>query len=362
MHNTRCAILNAVILLVIVMLSAGNHADAQRDSTALTVTYVAGDSSANSYLQLGNHLQLKGLIQGGYSWNDTAVIPSAFYLRRLRLDFTGNIFDGFSYRLQMDLINAMRILNAEVTYAVAPLLSLHFGMSKVPYCYDNFYNPYTLPTISRAYLDEHLATRASDMYGNQYGRDLGLWVTGTYHLPGNRPLLEYIAGIYNGAGLAVSDNNKQKDVALTLRVSPVKNVWMSGRYFSGTGEVKAFPGLPVERKRYGGDISFENERYLLEAEFLYGLDTGDSIGRSERAGWYITCGYMLISDRLQVVARLDNFDEDYPKDGSGIRSYILAGSWYITKSTRMQLEYNFASGVKNTGHANSLNMQLLVGF
>lgn len=351
--------ITAIVFLITCFITRSN---AQSDTALLNVKYVSGETPQDNHLQVGKYMQFKGLIQGGFLWSDAETIPYAFYLRRIRLDLTGEIFNNFSYRLQMDLVNTFRILNAEVEYKIDPLLSLHFGASKIPYCYDNFYSPYTLPTISRTLLDENLAARSSDFYGNQYGRDLGFWITGNYNHNNNRPLMEYTLGIYNGAGLAVTDNNTEKDIAATLRISPVKNLWMSGRYYTGTGETIAYPNVATKRKRYGGDVSFKHKKYLLEAEYLYGEDSNDSLGLKNRSGWYVTAGYMLIENKLQAVVRLDTFNDDINLDMDGVKRYVIAGSWFFTKNTRIQLEYDYTHNMEIHQKFNSINIQLLAGF
>ncbi|HET8964266.1 MAG TPA: porin [Chitinophagales bacterium] len=349
----------AILFLITCFISRSN---AQSDTALLNVNYVFGETPQDNYLQVGHYMQLKGLIQGGFLWSDAEIIPDAFYLRRIRLDITGEIFNNFSYRLQLDLINAFHILNAEVEYKIDPLLSLHFGASKIPYCYDNFYSPYTLLTISRALLDENLAARSSDFYGNQFGRDLGFWITGKYNHNSNRPLMEYTLGIYNGAGLAVTDNNSEKDIAATLRISPVKNVWLSGRFYSGTGETIAYPNVATKRNRYGADVSYKHNKYLLEAEYLYGMDSNDSMSRIDRNGWYITAGYMLIENKLQTVVRLDTFNDNINLDMDGVNRYVIAGSWFFTKNSRIQFEYDLTHNQTVPTKTHSINIQLLAGF
>lgn len=57
---------------------------------------------------------------------------------------------------------------------------MNVGQSKTPYCYDNLYSPWNLLTISRTQIDNALSGREADLYGNQNGRDIGLWLTGKF--------------------------------------------------------------------------------------------------------------------------------------------------------------------------------------
>jgi hypothetical protein len=182
-------------------------------------------------------------------FDDTTRID-AFDLRRARLDFRGDIAPKVGYRLHVELANGPKILDATFIYKPFDYLNVNVGQSKTPYCYDNLYSPWTLLTISRTQVDNYLSNRENDLYGNQNGRDIGLWLSGKISTEDKRSFLEYTLGVYNGSGINIADNNQDKDLGAAVRISPVKDLWLSGRYYTGMGETTA-EGIDTERDRIG---------------------------------------------------------------------------------------------------------------
>lgn len=136
-----------------------------------------------------------------------------FDLRRARLDLRGDVAPKIGFRLHIEFANSVKILDAVFSYKPYEYLNINIGQSKPTFCYDNLYSPWNLPTVNRTQIDNALAFRENDLYGNQNGRDLGLWVSGKINHGQDetkRVILDYTLGLYNGAGINVTDNNKQK--------------------------------------------------------------------------------------------------------------------------------------------------------
>ncbi len=296
----------------------------------------------NYSLKLSSKLELRGLIHARYQMFDDTSKIDGFDIRRARLDFRGDVAPKVGYRLQLEFAGTPKILDATFVYKPFDYLNVYVGQSKTPYCYDNFYSPWNLLTISRTQIDNALSGREADLYGNQNGRDIGLWLTGKISAGKEikRPILEYHVGIYNGAGINITDDNQEKDFGASLRVSPIKDLWLSGRFYSGSGQTTAHPNVNTDRSRYGGDITYKYKNFLIEGEFLTGSDESDSLTMLERNGYYVTLGYTPIKDKLQVIARIDNYDPNTDSNDNITDKYILAASWFFNKNTRIQVEYN----------------------
>lgn len=298
-----------------------------------------------TYLKLSQKLELRGLTHVRYQLFQEEARSDAFDLRRARLDLRGDVASKIGYRLHVELAGGPRILDATFVYRPYDFLNINLGQSKHPFCYDNLYSPWNLPTISRTQIDNALAFRESDLYGNQNGRDIGLWVSGKINTgqdEAERPLLDYTLGVYNGAGINVSDNNKEKDFGGAMGISPVKDLWVHGRFYTGHGRTTSDPLVITDRTRFGGSATYKYKSWLFEAEYLQATDESDSLGQLERNGYYVTLGYTPIKDKLQLILRLDNYDPNSApeNDENAINKFILGANWYFTKVTRIQLEYN----------------------
>lgn len=332
----------------------------------LTVPVFSQTETAENYsLKLSSKLELRGLIHARYQMFDDTSKIDGFDIRRARLDFRGDVAPKVGYRLHLEFAGTPKILDATFVYKPFEYLNVNVGQSKTPYCYDNFYSPWNLLTISRTQIDNALVARESDLYGNQNGRDIGFWLTGKFSIGEEikRPILEYHLGVYNGSGINITDNNKDKDIGGSLRVSPIKDLWLSGRFYSGHGQTIAHLGVTTNRMRYGGDFTYKYKNFLIESEFLAGSDESDSLSLLERNGYYVTLGYTPIKDKLQVVVRLDNYDPNTETKDNITDKYILAASWFFNKNTRIQLEYNIVREEATEQKQNNLfAIQFQAGF
>ncbi|MBC8047520.1 MAG: hypothetical protein H7Y00_12045, partial [Fimbriimonadaceae bacterium] len=230
--------------------------------TVGTIATVPSSTPAETYnLKIAQKIDFSALVQTRYQLFQDSTRVDAFDLRRARLIFRGDVAPKFGYRLQVELANGPKILDAVFTYKPIEYFNVNIGQSKTPYSYDNYYSPFTLMAISRTQIDNSLSNRESDLYGNNQGRDIGAWITGKYSVGeegAKRPIVEYLVGVYNGSGINIADNNNEKDFGGFLRVSPIKDLWLSGRFYSGTGaKLLANPDSTADRTRAGFDLTYK---------------------------------------------------------------------------------------------------------
>ena len=338
--------MKSTVLLLVVMLSLSVGMYAQ--SATQVETY---------NVKVSQKIELRGLTHVRYQLFEDSTKFDAFDLRRARLDFRGDIAPKFGYRLHTELAGTPKILDATFVYKPYEWLNVNVGQSKYPVCYDNLYSPWNLLTISRTQIDNSLSFRESDLYGNQNGRDIGLWLSGKYSIgseEAKRPLLDYTLGIYNGSGINVADNNQDKDISAALGISPIKDLWIFGRFLNGIGRTTVQPTVDADRTRFGGNISYKYKSFIVEGEYLAASDESDSLALLERSGYYVTLGYTPIKDKLQIIARLDNYDPNTATEDNITNKYILAASYFFTKNTRIQLEYNLVLEEAETQKENNL--------
>lgn len=320
-----------------------------------------------NFLKVTEKLELRGLLHTRYQLFEDKDKQDAFDFRRARLDLRGDVAPKVGFRLHVELANGPRVLDAVFTYKAYEFLNINVGQGKLQFCYDNLYSPWNLPTINRAQIDNALSFRENDLYGNQNGRDIGLWVSGkinTKREETKRPVLDYTVGVYNGAGINTGENNSKKDVGATVGVSPLEDLWVYGRYYSGHGQLDNDPGVRTGRSRFGGNISYKYNQWLLEAEYLSGKEESDSFPTLERDGYYLTLGYTPIADKLQLLVRYDHYNANTASDvpNSEITKYVLAANWFFTKVTRIQVEYNLVREEDEQLDNNLLAIQFQAAF
>lgn len=359
--------LKAKLLFICLCISSLAHSQSSSGSVG---TIASRKQIADSYpVQSSQKLEFSSVVHVRYQLFDDTTKTDGFDLRRVRLSFKGDVAPRVGYRFQAEMANTPKILDAVFIYKPDELLNVNIGQSKTPYCYDNYYSPFTLLTVSRPQLDNALGNRENDLYGNNQGRDIGLWLTGKYSMgseDAKRPVLEYILGIYNGAGMNVTDNNNFKDFGAALRLSPIKDLWISGRAYHGSGaKLIEDPDSTADRIRLGGDLTYKYKSFIVEGEYLTAEDHGAGKEISlMRSAFYVTLGYTIIKDKLQVVGRLDNYDKNIKTNQNAINKYIIAGSWYFNKTTRVQMEYNFVAeeDPNNQINNNVFAIQFQAGF
>ncbi len=318
-------------------------------------------------LKVSSKLELRGLTHVRYqSFQDTTKIDG-FDIRRARLDFRGDVAPKIGYRLQLELAGAPRILDATIVYKPYDWLNINLGQSKLTFCYDNFQSPFNMFTISRTQIDNAMAFRSGDLYGDQQGRDIGAWLTGKINAgkeDKKRPIIDYTIGVYNGAGINKPDNNQAKNIGGSLGISPVKDLWLFSRYYAGKTQTLANPGVDVKVQRTGGNITYKYKNFIFDGEYLFGSEESDSLSLLERNGYFITVGYSPIKDKIQVVARIDNYDKDLNTALNISNMYVFGASYFFTKNTRIQIEYDVVreEDTDNQKKNNVFAVQFQAGF
>jgi phosphate-selective porin len=266
--------------------------------------------------------QLSGYTQLSYAFYDKGV--DTFSIRRARLTFSGEIVKNFRFRLQVDGTKSPMLVDAQLDIDVKPYLGFRIGQ---------FYLPFGLETrTSDSELDTILRTQVSDSLApgrdiGAQGRDVGAMVLGKYSM------VEYMAGVFNGAGVNKLDNNKEKDLSARLVLHPTKSLAVGGSIYSG--RYSATEGTPpVTRDRAGLEAVLTVGRFLLKSEYISGKDAQVS-----KSGWYFQGLYNIIPKKLQAVARWDTYDKNRDVSLDRNDTLTLGGTWFLSEKTKVLVNY-----------------------
>ena len=281
-----------------------------------------------------DYFKFKGYIQGGFNINDKG--DNTFYLKRAVLTLSGDLFkkneSTVDYQFMVNMAGSPCILELWVRYSPVREFGMQIGQFKIPLTIENTdYSPTTIEMIEYSLPVEKMARSGSDVTGiNTSGRDIGFKLFGSLLHRENHSLISYDIGLFNGNGTNRRDDDGRKDLIARLKISPIRYLTIAGYYQNGTVNADHIEGNILTR--YGGGISYDNNKIMCRSEYISG-----HTGKMLSEGAYITAGYQ-ITDKLMPVARADYFKLDKALDNKEI--YYTLGLLYTPwKNLRLQFNY-----------------------
>jgi hypothetical protein len=176
-----------------------------------------------------------------------------------------------------------------------PEMVIRVGQQRIPFGIEPQTPGGLLPFTSRAFLDLKL-TRNAGLDNTKFSnaefiqeRDIGVQTRG--RLWGD--YFDYALGVFNGAGINVSDMNNSKDFIGRLGFNPHRGLRFGVSGYEGTQvDIQKESGV---RNRVGGDFEVTQDlvpRFRFMGEAADGRD-----GPFERRTWYLSGFYELIPQR-----------------------------------------------------------------
>ena len=208
---------------------------------------------------------------------------STFYARRVRVEARGNITDKIAFVVQPSYeggrVNGFRLLDAYIEFRLndpqaKDAFTWRVGNEKRPIGRYELTSSTNLPTIERGTGRGLLRVAANDLFLNNNFLAWDIGTSLTYNAHGKYSLK---AGIYNGAGEVIADNNDAKSwgARATFAVLPKLNV--GGSFFSGDGIV-------------GTDSSVRHDAYELDAQWGQAGEPGPYLLGDFMAGRALNAG------------------------------------------------------------------------
>lgn len=357
MKNTRLSLL---LLALAIVLPHAYSQEKKEDSPALQ--QVTGF--------LSKHIHLTAYGQFGYSYTDRKNLnvrqaDNQFYGRLGMLILSGDITEKLSWMIQYEAFTS-QLLELYACYKPYPFFQIKAGQMKTCFTFENQMSPSVYETVNFSRVIERLAGFSGDICGNQGGRDIGLQVGGElFKAPFGSYFVEYRAGVFNGSGLSMKDNNDAKDFAAWLAIQPVKGfkIGTSGylgklnttyAVTDGSG-IETIYNTNITRNRAALSLSYENSRWTARGEYLWGKD-----GDIKREGFYALGHWFAIPSRLAVVAKLEGYDAN--EGAAGYETICTVGAAYhIAPKTRVMFNYVHYNYKKDTS-VNEIWAQLQLGF
>jgi len=293
---------------------------------------------------------LKSLSLSGYAQIYAAAWAKdtdTFSLRRARVALSGQLVKHLKFRINIDAIKSPILIDAEVEFEPSRLVGLKFGQFRLPFSFESFYSTADLDMVNRTSVVDTLAPGRDN---GSSGRDIGIALYGSY------AILDYMFGLFNGAGINKTDTNSHKDWSGRVVIRPVKFLAVGGSLYRGKQSPSADVPL-VRRDKEGLEAVLAIKRFSLRSEYLHALD--DTMNK---AGWYAQAGFFALPGKLQALVRYDFLDLDraVPDDAKNV--ITLGFNWFIQGRTKLQVNYEIHRLETGGSEESGLLVQFQAGF
>jgi phosphate-selective porin OprO and OprP len=351
--------------LIDLLIANKNITQEQADSLRAESAIKQQDAEANKksfLITAARQIQISGYTQLRYQNLDERHKYNGFDLRRARLDFKGKISPFMSIRLQTELADKPKLLDAYAEIKLNDYFNITLGQFGIPFSMENLASITKLELIDYSQPVDALTARGKDVIGNQNGRDIGIQLGGALIKSGNVNVVEYRLGIFNGSGINVADTaNEAKDVVGRIIVNPVKGLSLGTSYYNGFGKAvkptTEYKGRSQVRNRFGLEIAYTTNRLVIKSEFIQGKDA-----KAKRAGWYILAGYYVIPAKLQLITKFDTYDPNISVSDNITQNYVVGTNFNFNAWSRIQASYTFREEEGPSANNNSLSVQYQIGF
>lgn len=307
------------------------------------------------YLNFGGYGMLT------YQYDDDANVKQDLRTRVALLWMQGKFGDHFGYMLMNDFADS-GLLEYYAEWMPARSFNLRAGQFKVPFTLENPLSLTVIESVPNTRSVASLSGQALDVgVNNGGGRDMGIQASGSFLKVGQRDLVYYAVGIFQGRGINARDNNNTKDFAGTLIVEPSAGFRLAGGLYAGQSRYVFKNSDVIEdhvRNRWALSADYSISRFNIRAEWLHGKDGG-----IKREGLYGLAQWYFMPKKWSTFAKVDHYYTD--KDaGSKVIDYMIGTNYYFFKNSRFQLNYQFSDYSKWAGQSttNTVYAQLQVVF
>lgn len=251
-------------------------------------------SAPSTPVKVGGYLQTRVVYQKDIGMTAT--------INRARLQATGTIATGFSYKIQGEFRTGNALRGASVSLTDAYIRYSHqavgvqVGQFKTPFTWEYLTSIADIETLDRSTVVDSLAPK----------RDIGVmadYQAGKYVL--------FSAGVFNGEGINTT-SNKDSTVLGVVRaaIKPIPSITI------GVNAARWFG----DSLRYGVDVSWADTRFLARGEYIGGAR--DSLDAKDDWGWYGVVGFKP-TPKVQLIAKYEDFRREVISPQFKNRAYSI---------------------------------------
>lgn len=329
------------------------------DSLKARVSNVEEQQNRGWKSDFGENMKINGRLQAQYTANfkkGDDQYPSNFSIPYSELKISGKLAPHVDYRAllvpsrlfdntNIQTKNTRNMLDdMYISTDIVPHHTIYAGQTRLPIGYEGPMNPYDIETVDKA----QIARNFSD------NLDIGI------KAKGNFDWLEYTVGAYNGNGAGQSDSNSNLDLASWAVIKPLYklpklgNLEMGGGYTVGKTSMYShnttsfYSSYKFKKLNICGEYAFK-DGYLAQANSK--LPNGWESTKAR--GWYVHSSYYL-TDKLQLLGRLDKFDPNSKISKNTNTEYTLGGNYYLKDNVSIMTGYVFVSNPAAAKNSNRL--------
>ena len=295
--------------------------------------------------------KVTGLISLRYSYDESDKDQRGFDVRLARLGAKGNLHKKVDYAFLGEYAGNVRLLDAYVRWKAMPEFSVQFGQFKVPYSQESLGGPTNWLTVEIPTAVSKLSGY-NDLCGmKSNSRDIGLMFYGALIHKDVFDVLRYRVGVFNGNGNNIKDNNRKKNVAGLLWISPMRQLSLTGGYHYGTFGPR---GTEQTRNRASVGAEWKDRKVHIRSEYLWG-----NTGGQHSHGVYAQAAYTVFQT-LQPVVSYDYFKQDENVNAYQHRLQVGVNAEPIN---HLRLQAGYAHTFFNGGkHNNLVEVQCIVNW
>lgn len=298
------------------------------------VSSVEKSDSKNFKASIGKDWGLGGDIVLKYNGNlrkGADDYSSNFELWDTDLSMWGNLAPHVDYNVGVTLNTPLKgdgspVYDAFIKSDIIPKHNIYAGQMIVPIGQEGTQSSVALDTIDKAQIARNIGSK----------RDIGL------KLRGDLDFMEYYLGAFNGQGANHADKSRDMSLASWVIFKPLYkmpkygSLQLGGGYYTGSSKLDDLSD--VNKNSLGLYASYKYKKYTIKGEFANQNGYDDVVSQRAR-GWYATNLYDL-TNKIQLVAKVDGFDPNIHSDNDRIMEYTL-GTNYFMRDNNLKFQFDY---------------------
>lgn len=255
---------------------------------------------------------------------------SSFFIRRARLGVKGavsqmitfGILGGFDGGNSATTRSSANLLDGWINLKFDPAFQVKIGQFKYTFDREGKESGSATPFAMRPAVINDIVVALGQAGGSF--RDIGIEI----HGGGKAPIgWKYAAGVLNGNGIGLYDNNKDKDLYARVEIAPIKELSMGGGYYTGK-----FGNAPskTDESAYTVDAQVSINRFTVRGAYYKGEYEVAGAADKEPEGWYVV-GSVAVIPTLDILARYQTYESDSNKADYEIPSIDIGVNYYFDK-------------------------------